>query len=307
MKRFISVMMLLIVFTIFVSVVPASAAESAMTEVSVNKGDEVIYTLSLSDVPKKVVGCDFSVYFDSSEFKVKEYADFTGNYDPDEHQALINPNIPGEVRGNWSILSGIAFKNKRTFVSVKLEALKKADAHISYYVRYMYDGDLVQLTQYTFTCDVTVNKVAVIENAQPELNVDEEQSVGEFINSVTGDGKDADVNMADKKNNSSNGSNGGDKNENDVTSTPASSGSGSAPDTKSSQTGTGSQTSSDNGSAVGTGQDPDSTVEILDPASPDEVGSSGTSVWLWIVLAVIVIGGAAAVAVVLVKKKGNAE
>ena len=52
-----------------------------------------------------------------------------------------------------------------------------------------------QITEFKYTCDVTVDGDPIIEDAQPELNVDVPQDKGSFINSVTGDSKDTDVDL----------------------------------------------------------------------------------------------------------------
>lgn len=332
MKRFISVFMILLIVMSF-AVISASALDSAKTVVSVKEGDEVVYTLNLT-VPEKVVGCDFSVYYDSSALQVQSVADFTGNYDSDEHQAIINPNIKDEVIGNWSILSGVRFNDNNPVVSVKFKAVKNTDTHVSYYVRYLYPESMEQFTEYKFTCDVQVNKKAVIDDEAPELNVEEQQPHGQFINSVTGDGKDADVNTSTHvpKNNSnngnnSNGTNGGEANENDVNN---SNDSAQTNDNKTSDNKSDSKTSDKKDSKKDSKNDDkkDSddknadkketivsadetevivTETIVSTASQTEKsGSIFASVWFWIILAVIVVGGGA-VAVLADRIKKNSK
>ena len=61
----------------------------------------------------------------------------------------------------------------------------------------MYDNsvfdsdDRPQIDQYQFTCTVTKNGDVVVEDAEPELNVEEEQPNGLFVNSRTGKSEDA--------------------------------------------------------------------------------------------------------------------
>lgn len=332
MKRFISVFMILLIVMSF-AVISASALDSAKTVVSVKEGDEVVYTLNLT-VPEKVVGCDFSVYYDSSALQVQSVADFTGNYDSDEHQAIINPNIKDEVIGNWSILSGVRFNDNNPVVSVKFKAVKNTDTHVSYYVRYLYPESMEQFTEYKFTCDVQVNKKAVIDDEAPELNVEEQQPHGQFINSVTGDGKDADVNTSthvpknnNNNGNNSNGTNGGEANENDVNN---SNDSAQTNDNKTSDNKSDSKTSDKKDSKKDSKNDDkkDSddknadkketivsadetevivTETIVSTASQTEKSDSiFASVWFWIILAVIVVGGGA-VAVMADRIKKNTK
>ena len=319
MKRFVAVLMMLLVIMSF-AVISTSALESAKTVVPVKSGDEVVYTLKLT-TPEKVVGCDFSVYYDSTALQVKSVADFTGNYDADEHQAVINPNIKDEVIGNWSILSGVKFNNNNPVVSVKFKALKDTDTHISYYVRYLYPESLEQFTEYKFTCDVQVNKKAVIENKAPELNVEDPQPNGLFVNSVTGDGKDADVNTSTHvPNNSGNGANGGEKSENDVdnnsNNTAVNNNSNTKNDNKKDKDSDKKEEKKNPEETKAeklVGQTVSPATELVDDAKVEATASQTekndsifASAWLWVIIGIIVVGGGTA-AVLAVKIKKNSK
>ena len=200
MKRIVSVLcvlcLLLGVFS--VCAVGASAVTAAETVVAVSEGDLISYTLLLDKVPGRVLGCDFSFYYDSSFFEVVSVADFTGSTDKKECAAAINEKLNDEVRGSLSILSGVDFSTARPLLTVNLVAVKNGSCHLSYYIRYLYDfsifdsDDRPQVTQYKFTCDVTKNRETMLKNAQPELNLEKPQKNGLFVNSLTGDSKDAD-------------------------------------------------------------------------------------------------------------------
>ncbi len=314
MKKFISILMTLLIL-MSIAVVPAFAAEPAKTSVSVKKGDEVVYTLKLT-VPEKVVGCDFSVYFDSSVLKVKEVADFTGNFDQEHWQAVINPNLKDQVTGNWSILSGVSFDN-RALVTIKFAATSTAETNISYYVRYLYPESLEQFTTYDFKCDVAVNGSNVVKDAAPELNVEEPQSSGRFVNSVTGDSDDANVNTAENKpsGNGDNTNNGGEANEKDVNNdknvnkdnkdnTKDDNKKETTKDASSTENKDGENGDSTSVSNMGGVSSPDS-IE----ATPSQTDNGGvfSSVWFWIIIGIVVIGGGAGAFVVFNKKKAKAE
>ena len=201
MKKLISLLCVLsiVIAVIAVSAVAANGAvDAAKTKVDVKKGQDVSYVLKLSGVELPIVGCDFSVYFDSDLLKVDSVADFNDQTDDNEWVPMINPDLNGEVRGNWSILNGVKFKDQRNFITVNFKALADGETDISYFIRYMYDNNIFnsddkpQITEYLFTCDVSVDGEPVIEEAQPELNLEEPQTNGLFVNSVTGDSKDAD-------------------------------------------------------------------------------------------------------------------
>lgn len=297
MKKILSIIMALLLLA-SVAVLSVSALDTANTAIKVAQGDEVVYSLNVT-VPQKVVGCDFSIYYDSAALKVTDVADFTGSFDKGEHQALINPGIKDEVLGNWSILSGVRFDDNNSICTVKFEAQKNTETHITYYVRYLYPESLQQFEEYKFTCKVDVNKKTVIDNKAPELNVKVEQPNGLFVNSVTGDGADANVNTAqtgplsvednedDNKQNSNNSDNtkATEKKDND--------------DKKEDE----SKSEETTVSAVGGVDAPASVDSTVSQLSDDN--NLLTSVWFWVVISIIVIGAVVSVVLILNKKKNS--
>ncbi len=307
MKKFVAILMTILML-VAMTALSVSAADSAETNVSVNKGDEVVYALKLT-VPEKVVGCDFSVYFDSSVLQVQEVADFTGSFDEDEHRAVINSKLKDEVIGNWSILNGVVFENK-AMVTVKFKATAAADTHIKYYVRYLYPESMEQFTTYSFKCDVKVNGKELVKDAAPELNVKDPQSQGLFINSVTGDSNDADVNMADKGSQNS-----GEIHENDAEKSTEKSKDKTTDknkdknkdknNDKSTEKSTDNNDSETSVSTNGGADAPESITAT--PSQTDDNGGIFTSIWFWIVIVLIVAGGGVGAFVVSKKKNSDAE
>lgn len=305
MKKFLSLFCVLAIIAAF-AVIPASAVEAAQTIIDVEPGDEVVYELVLSDVDEKVVGCDFSVYYDSDAFKVTGVADYSGSYNEDDWRATINPDIPGEVVGNWSILRGLDYSNGGDIVKVKLEAKEAASTHISYYVRYLYPDSLEEFTKYTFTCNVTKNGSTVLENAKPELGVNTAADPGQFVNSVDGDSANAGQGAADSSgggagNNGDPAENQGGNNTSSGTSSDPSNGAKTDP-TKSNSP---SSKLVNVETVVSTDADGNEIITVVS-ATPSEVGG-GPSPALWIVLGVIVLGGAAVVIYFVMKKKKNPD
>ncbi|MBR1533798.1 MAG: hypothetical protein IJ639_05510 [Ruminococcus sp.] len=354
MKKLLSMLCVLAVMVGIIAIgVVSAAADVPTTVLDVKSGDKVTYKLSLSGVPEKIVGCDFSVYYDSSAFTLDSVADFNDSTNDEDWQATINPDLDGEVRGNWSILKGVSFSNKRNIVTLNLTATKDAKAHISYFVRYMYDDSVFdsderpQIDQYMFTCDITKNGEAVVENAEPELNVEEEQPNGLFANSRTG--KSADANKAltgdsikanggaadgaDSGNNSGNNNSGNNSGNNNSANNNSGNNSGNNA-TQNNGSGSGQQTatqSGTNGALDATGEnqegkantpntaavDDENTVEtdaegnIIATAAPGAKGGSegGSSPLMWFIIAAVVIiaGGCIAYVVVKGKKKAPAD
>jgi len=322
MKKFISLFcaMLLIIGTVALCAVSASAAEAAQTIVDVKAGDEVSYSLSLANAPEKVVGCDFSVYYDSSAFELESVADFNNNTNEDEWVATINPDRDGEVIGNWSILRGVDFTNKRNIVTLNLKAKTDTSAHVNYYIRYLYGDsaftskDTPQITEYTLTCDVKLNGSTVLKDAEPELNVEKPQSSGLFVNSVTGKSEDANVNVPEGMGldsavgKSGSGSNSGSNSDNDSAggnavsdatkagskaTVSASANQGNTPGTKK---GSVSAATDAQGNAV--------VETTADGATVDQPkSSSGSSPVLWAIIFIIVVAAAGGAGFYVIKKR----
>ena len=293
MKRVISIVFaaILLVGMLAAAVPAVFAADAAQTVVSVKAGDEVTYNLMLGDVPEKVIACDFSVYYDADVFELVKVADYSGSYDEDDWNALLNPDLEGEVRGNW-YTGSVDFSKTRTFVSLVLKATADASAHISYYVRDMAGESYFlpkdnpshqEIGEYTFTCDVLVNGSPVIEEAAPELEVEKPQDIGGFVNSVTGDSKDADVVLSED--NASSGGNSG------------SSGSGNSGNSGSSgSNGGNSGSGSDDGSAgsaegksVIVETDAEGNVTATTIVETSQPVSKGSSSLIWIIIAVVAV------------------
>ena len=320
MKKFVSLLcaMILIVGMLAVGMTAASAATAAQTIVDVKAGDEVSYSLVWSDLPEKVIGTDFSVYYDPSAFTIESVADFNNNTDSDEWVATINPDKAGtgEVLCNWSIINGgVSFETKRAALTVNLKATENTSAHLSYYVRYLY-GDSAfesagtpQISDYTFTCDVKVNGQAVLTDAQPELNVDKPQDIGQFMNSVTGQSADAAVNVAEGiglDTITDNGSGSANANQNSGSGNAAST---TAANDATSATGKSNTPGEKNGSiAAATSADgkPVETGEIAsDAAATGSKGGSNTI--LWIIIAAIVVIAGCGIGYFFINKKRNAS
>lgn len=327
MKRTVSILLVILMFVCCFAV-PASAATPSQTKVTAKKGDEVIYSLNLT-VPEKVVGCDLSVYYDSKQLKPIASADFTGSFDPEKQQAFLNHEIADDARCVFSLLNGVDFSKERTIFSVKFQAKQDIkDAHISYYVRYLYpldkdpNAEIVQFKEYKFTCDVTVNGKKVTDSKAPELNTEDKQSQGEFINSVTGDGKDANVNMVDKSattnkkpnnNNNNNSNNTDNKNnvdnkvdKNKPNNTNKTDKNNKTENKKNDKNVVDKNTAIDNNinSANSSSVDTAKKTSSADTATKDaESGNIFTSPWFWIGVAVVVLAAGTAMFFIVIKKK----
>lgn len=300
MKKFLSLFCVLALLAAF-AVIPASAVEAAQTIVDVDPGDEISYQLVLSDVDEKVVGCDFSVYYDENALDVTSVADFTNSTNEDDWRALINPDLDGEVIGNWSILRGVDFSGGGNLVTVNFKAKESGSTHISYYVRYLYPDSLEEFTKYTFTCNVTKNGTTVLENAKPELGANTNSDPGQFVNSIDGDSANAGQGAmpnAPEGNDAEPNENGG------TSSAPGTSSSAPAGSTAAT---TATAVNSPNSKAAGvetivsTDAEGNEVITVVS-ATPSE-SKGGGSPALWIVLGIIVVAGACVAIYFVMKKK----
>ena len=199
MKRFISILCALTLIASFATIT-ANAEKKGVTELKLNEGDKVKYTLKLGDIEKPVLGCDFSVYYDKSAMSIDSFADFTNSTNEDDWECLVNTEADNEIIGNWSIIRGVDFSKERNMLTVNFTAKKDTTTNIRYFIRYLYDENVFnagkkQIEKYTFKCDVSVNGTPVIENGNPELETETEQKQGTFVNSPTGDSADADTSI----------------------------------------------------------------------------------------------------------------
>lgn len=217
MKKWISLLCVcvLIMGTVMVSAVGASAADKSENAIDVNKGDEVSYVLKLDKVNEPIVGSDFSVYYDSSVFTLESVGDFNDKTDPDDWTAVINPKLDGEVRGVWSILKGVDFSSKRNLITVNLKAKEDAsNTHLTYRIRFLYgnsafDENKPYVTPYKFTADVSVNGDKVLDDVPPEWDDKHPVENGKFVPSYDGDSENADSDISgvdDKSNQKKSGS-----------------------------------------------------------------------------------------------------
>ena len=315
-----------------VTVISANAVEPAKTIVDVKNGQEVVYCLKLSDVEQPIIGCDFSVYYDSSLLELQSVADFNDKTDEEEWTPMINPDLDGEVRGNWSILNGVKFTDQRNFLTLTFKAKDEGSADISYFIRYMYDNNIFnsddkpQITDYLFVCDVAVDGDEVLQDAQPGLNVEEPQTSGLFVNSVTGDSKDADADIPGtvvKKTGANAGTGSNNADNGDSGSDNAAQGGGSAGTPAGNVSGGGSssavsavkETSAPPATTADgyfvTATDAQGNVTATSDQVPktatadiaDDISKGGTSPVIWIIIALVVLAGGGAAAYFFMKKK----
>lgn len=311
MKKILSILIVAVMLMSFAAI-SAGAVDPAKTIVDVKSGDQITYKLAFSELDDPVVGCDLSVYYDPSTLEVVSVADF--NDKTSGWQSTINPDKSGtgEIIELWSILDGVDFSSKRNAITVTFKAKTSGSTNVSYYVRDMYPEDMIEYTDYKFTCDVLRNGEVVLENAAPELNVNNEQDRGGFVNSVDGDSDNAGVDT-NVNNNNGDGSN-VEVNEN-VADNQDNNNSDKKSDSKSDK-----KTDDTKSKADGSDEKETAVAEVMTDAQGNVIinekgdvadssnPSSGVPVWAWIIIALVVLGGGGGAAYYFLKvKKGTSK
>lgn len=139
-------------------------------QAEVNVGDVVTYTLYLSDATEPIVGFELRLFYDEECLKYQQ-----GSLKFDQFDVVYNEGIPGRIPMNCTQFSTPSdFSKKARFFSVSFEVIKGGEADITYFITELYGENLENLTNYTFTYDLTKGDKALISNQPPIVNQDEE-------------------------------------------------------------------------------------------------------------------------------------
>ncbi|MBQ9743453.1 MAG: hypothetical protein IJV88_07360 [Ruminococcus sp.] len=174
------------------SLVTASADEAAMVNgFSAPVGSTVTYTLNISDASQKIAGAHLEFYYDRDYLTLQSVtadnmANSTINNDVNQTGRILVIN--SLVNGT----SGLACTEKTALVTLTFEVAAKGDTNITYYVPYLYDIDMVNLYEYTFTTDLTIDGVVATADEAPILEDvskrDDVTDKGDFANNPQGTG-----------------------------------------------------------------------------------------------------------------------
>ncbi|MGN0452622.1 MAG: cohesin domain-containing protein [Ruminococcus sp.] len=202
---------LIIAALLSVSLVSAFAAESATVNgQTANVGDTVTYTFSISDCKQNITGIHMDVFFDQEILSLEEV-----NADNLTGSLVINDNKNNDgviIITNSMINGAIGLKceDKTTIVTITFKVIKAGETDITYYVPYLYDLDMVNIYDYTFSYDMAVAGNVVIEDKPPVLAGEEELAgigdLGDFANNEegTGSGEKPQVATQAQQNNNNN-------------------------------------------------------------------------------------------------------
>ncbi len=191
MKRFlkISVITLLGVLILSLSMLTAFATVNGK---DAKVGDTITYTLYIADSTQNIVGIDARFFFDQETLElVSVETDNLGD------STVVNDNInnDGVIYMNNAYIKGgkgLACKDKVALATLTFKVLEDTPTDITYYIPYIYDFEMVNIYNYTFTYELTVEGETVIENEPPVLAGDDElgkiSDLGDFENVPEGTG-----------------------------------------------------------------------------------------------------------------------
>ena len=148
-------------------------------EAQIAVGDIVTYTLNLSEAPEPIVGFELRLFYDSDFLEYQKSSLTFDKFD----MVIYNEDIKGKL----------PIEEKGQFVSASFKALKGGDAAITYFFTELYGENLEYLKRYKFTYDLTVNGEAILSDATPPVNEDEntlQNNQGDFINYADGMGEE---------------------------------------------------------------------------------------------------------------------
>lgn len=155
-------------------------------------GSTVTYTFSIGDAHQKLCGIHLVVFFDQNLLKLTDV-----NAENLEGGTIINDNKgnDGRIIVTNSFINGtegLDCSESTDIVTVSFEVIKEGTTDITYYMPYLYDLDTVNIYDYTFTCDLSVDGQVVIDNQTPALENIEEldnfRDAGDFENNEEGTG-----------------------------------------------------------------------------------------------------------------------
>lgn len=180
----------------FVCVFKASAATDDISKLKINDsasvdvGKTVTYTLYLSDATDPILGFQLQVFYDSDylEYQVgsRSFENFEG--------VFINEKLSGKIPMNYTHLDNQPlFDTKKQFVSLDFTVKKGGSANITYFFTDLYGEDMGYLKSYKLTYDLVVDGEAVVKDAVPLVNSDDDvisAYEGDFVNYSDGMGEE---------------------------------------------------------------------------------------------------------------------
>ncbi len=172
--------------------VSVNAADEATVNDTVNieVGDTFTYSMYLSDTTKDLMGMQAYVFYDTDNLEIDtesiSFETLNG--------VIYNGNLDGYMTFNFSNFSNpVDFSSCAQLISINFKVKKSGNTNIRYFIKEMYDSDMVSLTSYTLTCDISIDGEKLITDQTPIVESSKEYIdayQGHFINYIDGKGND---------------------------------------------------------------------------------------------------------------------
>lgn len=193
MKKISKIVLVTILAVMLMCVSLVSAFAAGTLTVNGNEapvGGTVTYSFNIADAHQKIAGIHMVIFFDQDCLALESV----------DAENLDGSTINDNQSGNGQIIivnslingaSGLACSDKTELVSVTFKVLAEGETDITYYIPYLYDIDLVNIYDYTLTCDIAVDGDVVAPDKTPELHDVSSLDgfdAGDFENSPEGTG-----------------------------------------------------------------------------------------------------------------------
>ncbi len=186
-------------------IVAATMSANAANEVTINDsanvavGDTFTYSMFISDAQSGIMGMQAYVFYDTDYLEI----DTSSISFETLNGVIYNGNLDGYMTFNFSDINNYAdFSSRSQLVSMNFKVKKAGNTNVRYFIKEMYDSNMVTLSAYTITYDIVYNEKTIVSDQIPVVE-DSEKYInhyqGNFTNYLDGKGDDNTNEKSDHK------------------------------------------------------------------------------------------------------------
>lgn len=186
-------------------IVAATMSANAANEVTINDsanvavGDTFTYSMFISDAQSGIMGMQAYVFYDTDYLEI----DTSSISFETLNGVIYNGNLDGYMTFNFSDINNYAdFSSRSQLVSMNFKVTKAGNTNVRYFIKEMYDSNMVTLSAYTITYDIVYNEKTIVSDQIPVVE-DSEKYInhyqGNFTNYLDGKGDDNTNEKSDHK------------------------------------------------------------------------------------------------------------
>ena len=132
---------------------------------SVAVGDTFTYSMYIADASKDVMGMQAYVFYDTDYLEI----DTSSISFETLNGVIYNGNLDGYMTFNFSDINNYAdFSSRSQLVSMNFKVKKAGNTNVRYFIKEMYDSNMVTLSAYTITYDIVYNEKTTQGNFEAE-------------------------------------------------------------------------------------------------------------------------------------------